>query len=170
MADGLTLYKLMILYMLRKVNFPLSNSQILELMTDKEYTDYFHIQEALNDLVDTGLVTEEKIRNTTRYRATMDGERTLEYFSGEISYGIKRDIDKYLTDHAYELRNESCTLADWELTDDGGCAVHCYVNEGKDTLISITINVPSREEAERVCDRWPEKAQDIYLDIMTKLL
>ena len=26
------------------------------------------------------------------------------------------------------------------------------------------------EEAERVCSRWPAKAQEIYMDIMTKLL
>ena len=52
MADAQTKYKLIILYMLRKVTFPLSNSQIMEFMIEKEYTDYFHIQEALNDLVE----------------------------------------------------------------------------------------------------------------------
>ncbi len=49
MADAQTKYKLIILYMLRKVTFPLSNSQITEFMIEKEYTDYFHIQEALNE-------------------------------------------------------------------------------------------------------------------------
>ena len=90
MAEGLTLYKLIILYMLRKVNFPLSNTQITDFMTEKEYTDYFHVQEAINDLVDAKLITAEKIRNMSQYTATMEGEKTLEYFSGEIAYAIKR--------------------------------------------------------------------------------
>ena len=35
MANAQTLYKLMILYMLRKVSFPLSNAQITEFMVGK---------------------------------------------------------------------------------------------------------------------------------------
>ena len=170
MAEGLTLYKLIILYMLRKVNFPLSNTQITDFMTEKEYTDYFHVQEAINDLVDATLITAEKIRNMSQYTATMEGEKTLEYFSGEIAYAIKRDIDTYLRENAFELRNESCTLADYEMTGDGGYAVPCRVNEGKETLIDLTINVTTQEEAERVCTKWPVKSQDIYMTIMTTLL
>ena len=40
-TDSTTLYKLMILYMLSKVNFPLSNTQLSSFMLDKQYTDYF---------------------------------------------------------------------------------------------------------------------------------
>ena len=44
-TDSTTLYKLMILYMLSKVNFPLSNTQLSSFMLDKQYTDYFTFQE-----------------------------------------------------------------------------------------------------------------------------
>ena len=170
MAEGLTLYKLIILYMLRKVNFPLSNTQITEMITEKEYTDYFHIQEALNGLVDSQLIHVEKIRNTSQYTATPDGEKTLEYFSGEIPYSIRREIDQYLKDNAFELRSESCTIADWIMTEDGSYAVTCCVNEGKESIISLTIQVSTEDEAEKVCEKWPEKAQKLYLEIMTELL
>lgn len=40
MAEAFTLYKLIILYMLDKVDFPLTNSQISEFVLDKGYTDY----------------------------------------------------------------------------------------------------------------------------------
>lgn len=170
MAEGLTLYKLIILYMLRRVNFPLSNTQITEYMIEKDYTDYFHVQQALHDLVDTKLITVEVIRNTSLYTATDSGEKTLEYFSSEISYSIKKEIDRYLRENAFELRNESCMIADWVQTSDGGCEVTCRVTEGKDTVISVTFGVPSEAEAERVCERWPGAAQEIYVNIMMKLL
>ena len=38
MAEAFTLYKLIILYMLDKVDFPLTNSQISEFVLDKGYT------------------------------------------------------------------------------------------------------------------------------------
>ena len=44
-TDATTLYKLMVLYMLDKVNFPLSNSQIADFMLDRQYTNYFTLQE-----------------------------------------------------------------------------------------------------------------------------
>lgn len=168
--ESLTLYKLMILYMLRKVSFPLTNSQITGFFLEKDYADYFHVQEALSDLVSSKLITEEKIRNATMYTATIAGEETLEYFSNEVPYAIKKDITSFLKENAYELRNESCTVADYDQTEDGGYAVHCRVTEGRETIIELTINVTSEEEANRVCVKWPEKAQEIYIDVMTKLL
>ena len=51
-TDSTTLYKLMILYMLSKVNFPLSNTQLSSFMLDKQYTDYFTFQETINSLVE----------------------------------------------------------------------------------------------------------------------
>ena len=43
-----TLYKMIILYMLKKVTFPLSNSQITNFLLDHEYTTYFHIQQTIH--------------------------------------------------------------------------------------------------------------------------
>ena len=54
--SSFTLYKLIILYMLQNVNFPLSNTQISDFILEKEYTNYFHLQEALSELQDTKLI------------------------------------------------------------------------------------------------------------------
>ena len=56
MAEAFTLYKLIILYMLDKVDFPLTNSQISEFVLDKGYTDYFKLQQALSELTDGGII------------------------------------------------------------------------------------------------------------------
>ena len=37
-----SLYKLIVLYMLKKVNFPLTNAQISDFILGQEYTSYFH--------------------------------------------------------------------------------------------------------------------------------
>ena len=43
--EALTLYKLIVLYMLNKVNFPLTNTQLSEFILEKEYTNYFTLQQ-----------------------------------------------------------------------------------------------------------------------------
>lgn len=51
MAEPATLYKLIILHMLEHIDFPLSNAQISDFFLDREYTDYFTIQQVIHDLM-----------------------------------------------------------------------------------------------------------------------
>ena len=87
-----------------------------------------------------------------------------------ISNDIKAEIDAYMRENAFELRNESSTRADYRQTGNGDYAVTCTVKEGNESLIDLTFTVPMEEEAERVCSKWPEKSQEIYMYIMEKLL
>jgi len=50
LAKSFTLYKLIILYMLNEVDFPLTNSQISEFILDEGYTTCFKVQQALSAL------------------------------------------------------------------------------------------------------------------------
>ena len=50
MSETFTLYKLIILYMLEKVDFPLTNAQISDFILGKGYTTYFTLQKALSEL------------------------------------------------------------------------------------------------------------------------
>ena len=68
MAEPLTLYKLIILYMLKKVDFPLTNAQITDFMLDHEYTTYFTLQQALSELLESELIRVETISHTSQYR------------------------------------------------------------------------------------------------------
>ena len=90
MAEPLTLYKLIILYMLKKVDFPLTNAQISEFVLDQEYTTYFTLQQAISELVEAGLIRMETIRNTSQYYLTEDGDMTLGYFTQRTSTAISR--------------------------------------------------------------------------------
>ena len=65
MAETFTLYKLIVLYMLDRVDFPLTTSQISEFILDKGYTTYFRLQSALAELTDSGLLKIELTHNRT---------------------------------------------------------------------------------------------------------
>ena len=95
-TDATTLYKLMVLYMLDKVNFPLSNSQIADFMLDRQYTNYFTLQEVLSSLASDGFVQILTYRSSTQYKLTKEGIDTISFFYNKISQAIRDDIDKYL--------------------------------------------------------------------------
>ena len=93
MGESLTLYKLIVLYMLEKVDFPLTNAQISGFILDKGYTTYFHLQQALSELTESELIHCETIRNSSYFSITKSGEQTLEYFGKEIPKEIKGEMN-----------------------------------------------------------------------------
>ena len=59
MATPYTIYKLIVLYMLQNADDTLTNSQISEFILDQGYTNYFHLQQALSELVEAELVNKD---------------------------------------------------------------------------------------------------------------
>lgn len=127
LAEPMTLYKLMNLYMLHQVNFPLTNAQLSNFFLDREYTTYFTLQQALNELLDAGLVKKETMRNSSRYEITKEGEETLEFFGKNISPAIVSDMDEYLKQNRFRMRNEVGLISDFYKSTNQDYIVHCEV-------------------------------------------
>lgn len=170
LSEPLTLYKLMILYLLKQAKFPLSNSQMADFFLDKEYTTYFTLQQALNELLEAHLIKQETVRNSSRYELTREGEETLVFFGHTISDGIIADMDTFLQENKIRLRTEAGVRADYYKTNSQDYLVECEVREGKNIVIRLELAVPDAEQAELMCDRWQEANQPIYAFVMGELL
>ena len=170
LAEPMTLYKLMNLYMLDQVNFPLTNAQLSNFFLDREYTTYFTLQQALNELLEAGLVKKETMRNSSRYEITKEGEETLRFFGKNISPTIKNDMDEYLKQNRFRMRNEVGLISDFYKSTNQDYIVHCEVREGKATLVNLDISVPDKEQAEIMCNNWKDRSQEIYAYMMKSLM
>lgn len=169
-TDTTTLYKLMVLYMLDKVNFPLSNSQISEFVLTHQYTNYFTLQEVINTLVTDNFISVLTYRNSTQYKLTKEGTETISFFANKISAAIREDIDNYLKENSYELKCETNTTSDYYRTTNGEYMVHCQVKEGNNTLVEINLSVPLEQQADSMCAKWRDASQEIYDFVMHKLI
>ena len=170
LAEPMTLYKLMNLYMLHQVNFPLTNAQLSNFFLDREYTTYFTLQQALNEHLDAGLVKKETMRNSSRYEITKEGEETLEFFGKNISPAIVSDMDEYLKQNRFRMRNEVGLISDFYKSTNQDYIVHCEVREGKAVLVNLDISVPDKEQAEIMCNHWKDRSQEIYAYVMKSLM
>ena len=104
LSDPMTLYKLMNLYMLKQVNFPLANSQLTDFFLLHEYATYFTLQQALNELAESGLINVHSSHNTTRYEITREGEDTLDFFGKNIPPAIVDDMNRYLKENRFRIQ------------------------------------------------------------------
>ena len=170
MSETFTLYKLIVLYMLSKVDFPLTNAQISEFILDKGYTTFFKLQQALSELKDAELIREETVHNHTLYHLTDDGEESIFYFKNKISKPIQDDIDQFLKEKKYDLKNETAVKADYYKNTAGEFSVRCQVTEQQEPLIDLTLSVPTEAEAEKIAANWQKKNQNVYAWLMAQLL
>ena len=186
MSEPLTLYKLIILYMLEKVDFPLTNAQISGFVLDKGYTTYFHLQQAISELIDSELIESKTIRNSSYFEITAQGKQTvhpvrmsglvlgvpqtLSYFEDQISDGIKSDISAFFKENIIQMREELSAIADYYKSEIEGYHVRCRLKKNDFSVVDLTIAVPTEEAAAAVCMNWKEKSQDIYENLIEFLM
>lgn len=169
-SEPMMLYKLMNLYMLKQVNFPMTNAQLTDFFLNRGYTTYFTLQQALNELLEAGLIKMQTLHNSSRYEITREGEETLEFFCKKISAPIISDMDEYLKENRFRMRNEVGLVSDFYKSTNQDYVVHCEVREGKSVLVNLDVTVPDKEQAEIMCNHWKDKSQEIYAYIMRSLM
>jgi len=165
-----TLYKLMVLHMLRQVNFPLTENQISDFFLSHDYTNYFTLKQVLAELIDSKLIDVESIHNTSRYEITEEGDNTLGFFGKDIPSVITEDIDVYLRDNRFKMRSEVSNTSDYYKSTVGDYVVHCEVREGKSVLVDLNLSVPDEEQAQIMTNSWQEKSSEIYASLLKTLL
>jgi DNA-binding PadR family transcriptional regulator len=167
--DPLTLYKLIVLYMLDKVNFKLTYSQISGFILEKEYTNFLTLQQVISDLQDAELIKTDAMMNRTFFSITEEGQNTLKYFGNRISDTIKQEIDNFLTEKHLELKNEASITANFYKSTSGEYETELIAKEKDIELVNIKLSVPTKDMAETICDSWYNKNQQIYKYLMEEL-
>ena len=167
--DPLTLYKLIVLYMLDRVTFPLTKAQVGDFILEKEYTNFLTLQQAIAELIDADLVTAKSNRNRTHLAITNEGRATLSFFQNRINGSIKEEIDSFFNANELEMRNEVSILADYYKSVSGEYEAHLKAKEKDVTVVEITLSVPDEETASAICANWQTRNQNIYQYLISQL-
>ena len=170
MAEPFTIYKLTILYMLDKSGFPLTNTQISNFFLEKEYTDYFSIQEVIGELTDSELIKAESTHSNTQYTLTAAGKNTLVYFKNKISEGIEADVKNFFDKKKLKYKQENYVLADYYKTTSQQFEVRCQLKTDGYTIIDLKLTVNTQKQAEAICNNWKNQNEDVYMYLMDTLL
>jgi DNA-binding PadR family transcriptional regulator len=159
-----------ILYMLDRAGFALTNTQLYNFFLEMEYTDYFSVQGAIASLVDAGLIDADTSHSTTQYTLTAAGRESLGFFRGKLNEGIEDDVRAYFEKNKWEFRQDNSVLSDYRRLRNQKYEVSCSVKNYGDTILSLALQVNTREQAESICAHWKKKSGDVYAQLMDTLL
>lgn len=169
LQDPLTLYKLMILYMLDRVKFPITTAQISNYILEKEYTNFLTLQQVISELTEANLISARTVNNRTHLQITEEGRETLYYFDNRINDTIKAEINNYFHDNEFDLREEVSVLGNYYKSTSGEYEAHLIAKERENNLVEIKLSVPTKEVAESICDSWQKKNQEVYQELIRLL-
>lgn len=167
--DPLTLYKLIVLYMLERVDFPLTKAQVGDFILEKEYTTFLTLQQAISELIDADMIKAKSIRNRTHLEITDEGRETLEFFSNRISTQIKEEINAYFVENKFQLKNEVSIISNYYKSTSGEYEANLIIKEKKINLVDLTMSVPTEEMAASICEKWEAASQEVYGFLVDKL-
>ena len=163
--------KLILLYLVAKMGIPLSNSEICQFALEKNYMDYFSIQQYLSELEESGFLDKSKDNNITRYTITEDGSDVLSYFIKHISEYAKNDIAQYVHENGKRIKAEFEITANYFLEMNNEYLVKCglYDTDGIN-LMEVSVMVPTKEQARKICQNWKGNVNRLYGGILQTLI
>lgn len=167
--DPLTLYKLITLYMLERVSFPLTKAQIGDFLLGHDYTNFLTLQQVIAELIDEDLIRAASRRNRTYLEITEAGRETLSFFENRINASIREDIAAFFQAHEVEMRNESAVLSDYYKATSGEYEARLLLKEKDVTVVSLTLSVPDEDTAAALCAGWQKKHKNIYQYLVSQL-
>jgi predicted transcriptional regulator len=162
--------KLILLYVINKINVPVSNTQITKIILENRFMNYFYFQQFLLDLCKQNLLQSASTDGKVYYKITDKGREILNYFINHIPLGVKNRVDEASSSIKKKIKNETSVVADFSPENDNQFVVSCKINEDDFSLINLNITVGTKSDARKICDNWHQFPQEIYSEIIEILM
>jgi hypothetical protein len=148
----------------------LRNAQITQFVMEKDYMNYFSLQQFLGELTNTGMLEYSESNNGFFYVITEKGKRTLQYFENRLSNDLINTLEKSIEKKKKKLLKERQVTASYAKENENDYIVDLKVTENNITLIDLKLNVVSNKHAKQICDKWKKEAQNLYGQIINLLI
>ncbi len=169
-SEELAVNKLLLLYILNKMEIHLTNAQITQVVLENDLMNYFSLQQFLSELTQSKFIRILKEEDKEYYALTKKSIEALEYFISRISLDIKEKIDIYIFKNKEKVLKETQVKSNFLKVDENEFVVNLRVIENQSTLINIDLNVASNKQAKLICDNWKKNAPTIYGEIIQLLI
>lgn len=161
--------KVLILYILNKVETPITNDDLLRLVLAVIDMNYFYFQQFLLDLLERQYIIRFTKDGKTVYKITDFGKSTLELTNDIIPGIIKLKVDTSFSGELKESAQKESVTAEYTPKSESEYTVTCKINENSTCVFEISVFAGSRDEAKRIVDNWKENAYRIYPEILNSL-
>ena len=166
--------KLIILFVLDKVEMPLTENSIIEICAVKNnWINYMDCLDLLYQLSESKLIYKTQCKEgEMRYTLTFEGRDCLSYFYERIPNSLRDEITDYVKTNRLNIKISQEYYANYTDSDDGAYLVTMRIYESLITtqLFEIKVKAPTRQSAEECSKKWRQQAPNIYEFVFDNLI
>lgn len=159
--------KLILLYILNRIDMPVSNTHITQIILENNLINYFSLQQYLSELVDAGFVNDDREDKKHALSLTQKGKEVLDYFLTRIPDAKKEMLDEYLKRHLSGIIKDIEVVSEYEPCENDKYIVTLKLKDYDNTLLEIKMPVDSNSTSRRLCQMWKQDYNEIYNKIMS---
>lgn len=164
----LAINKLIILQVFSEIDFPLSKSQITDIVLQNNLINYFDLQQSFHELEKSQMI--EKVKNKEQYIITNIGRQTIASLITTIPKDVLNIIKSYTDKNKDSIKLETQVFASYIKKSDIEYIVILKVVENDITLIELRLNVVSAMQAKQICAKWKQSYLQVYDQVMKLLI
>ncbi len=161
-----TINKLILLFVLDKMEIPLSDNSIMDICTSRNnWLNYMDCKDILWQLLETNFIYKINGENNEyRYAITLDGRDCLSHFYLRIPQSLRENITNFCKENRMEFKRSQEYVSSYEKNPDGSHTVTLKIKEPmiNSPLLEIKLKTPTRHSAILACKKWNEKAPNIF--------
>lgn len=157
--------KLLVLYIMARTAAPIDFDTLTDLSMCDSGVDYFQFAEAVSELLDSGHL----IRRGEFYSITDKGRGAAENVESSLSPVIRRRCDQRLAPLNQALKRKAQVRAEVVPLSDS-FAVQLSMDDDESALFSLRLLAPTREDGQRIADRFLRHPDRVYNGILGVLL
>lgn len=170
MKEGLAENKVLILYLLNKLQDGVKSDNLYKIVSSANNMNYFYFQELLTDLIESNFVGSFTKDEDTIVKITSDGQNTLSLTKSLLSGILKLKADTVFKEELSNIAEQSSIITEYIPKDEKNYTVKCRVVEKNETIFEVSTFAGSRDRAKQISDNWKNNANNIYPKIIDLLL
>ncbi len=159
--------KLIILFIAQNFKRPVTISDIYDIIISRGYAEYFEMAESFSELEESGLIKPASRKGT--FMVTEKGISTLKLLLKELPFTVREALIEAIK-YARRKETEAHSLtAEYKENKTGGFDVFCEITEAGFHLFSMSVTLPTHDDAMRATASFKKNAEQIYAEIIKKL-
>lgn len=168
--DSLVQNKLLILYILNKIDKPLNSDELLKLVLSITNMNYFYFQQFLLDLLEHKYITNFNDDYNSLYIITDEGKQTLDLTKNMIPGILQLKVDNQFKDSLSRVKDEFSIVAEFIPENEREYSVRLKFVENNKNIFDLGMFAGSREQAKNMVENWEKNANDLYPKIFQLLI
>lgn len=170
-----TINKLILLFVLDKMEIPLTENSIVEICTagPNSWINYMEYRDIKSELIESGLIYQtNEGNNEDKYSITYEGRNCLSHFYSKIPLALREEITVFTKENRMYFKRAQEYVGDYSKNLDGSYMVTLKIRAPQinQPMLELKIKAPSRQSAIEACKKWKDCAHLVYESIYETLI